>query len=74
MTTKHDPIPPTKIIIEDSIQPADKPNQLVYNMPSLKILLEYSINALETKRKIRVIDVRVGCSGATVLYTLKEEK
>ena len=70
---KHEPIPPRVIVIEDSIQPADKPNQLVYNMPSLKILLEYAINQLEVKNPIRVLEVRVGCSGATVIYEPREE-
>ena len=67
-------IPPTVTHIEDESYPTPKHNQLVYNQPSLIILVEYAVNQLQMKNPIRVLDVSLRCDGAVVTYTEEEKK
>ena len=56
-----------------TIDPATKPNEFRYNKPTLIRLLQYAINELEVKQPVKVLDVRVGNSGATIIFVPKGE-
>jgi len=65
---------PTVIVKEDTTFPATKMNTMTFNLPSLIKYVEYGLNELKEKNPITVIDVRVGVSGATVVYREKVKK
>lgn len=67
-STKQKTILPRVVVIEDSTEPSEKPNEIVLNKSSLIVLLEFALNQLEMKKPVKVVDIRVGISGATVEY------
>lgn len=75
MKDKHQPIPPRKIVIEDSIQPTPEPCAYRFNPETVRKLIQYAVNDLEARDPVRVLRVeRDWVSDGLIVYYVKEEK